>query len=347
MDAYSKVIPFELHPLGFIEAFVHFGADIDALLENTGIHRRMINVGGYKISYHQQSTLIANGLKLCRKPGLGYLVGQYMDWSYNGTVGQVVSCAPSLAAAGAAMRRYLCIAQPYYAIYTDKPNIFVDAEGMIMMPIRYYADLHSNADVHLFEKEYRIAVMLRLLEACGNHTVDNTTVKLYLTESEPSHSDIIRQLPTDQIIYNADLVAVAAHHEFVRNPWREMRLANFERVTEKCEAELRDMDLDITLSKKVRWYISLYFNEEISLEQISEKFHLTPRAMTRRLATENTSFRQIVHQVRMEITCYHLQESKLNIETIAEIMGFSNVSSLRRAVKNWSGETVAELRDAG
>ena len=30
MDAHARVIPLHVHPLGFIESFTHFGADLTA-----------------------------------------------------------------------------------------------------------------------------------------------------------------------------------------------------------------------------------------------------------------------------------------------------------------------------
>jgi len=71
---------------------------------------------------------------------------------------------------------------------------------------------------------------------------------------------------------------------------------------------------------------------------------MTPRRLTRQLALEKTSFRTLMHEVRMELTSHHLRASRLSVDEIAELMGFSSASSLRRAIRNWTGEAAGSVR---
>lgn len=344
MDPHTKIIPLHLHPMGFIEAFCHFGADLDALLEGTEINKNMFEQKEAKISYAQQKKLLKNGIALCRKPGLGILIGLYMDWSYNGTVGSVVHCAPSLKDAGAALRRYLVVAQPYYQMYVKKPNFYVDAEGMFINPIKDFAT-NDDPCVLDFEREYRITVTARVWDMCGNKSVPKPGVHLRLNYPEPAHLELYKQIPVESITFGCPEASISAHFGFVTEPWRHFRRNAFQRVMEQCEEEFRQTNIERTYAEKVRWHIYLnYFDTALSLEKIAEVMSLSPRALTRKLANEDTSFRNIHHEVKMEITAYHLASSTLSVDRIAELMGFSSASSLRRAVKNWSGSTAGDLR---
>lgn len=344
MDIHSKVIPLELHPMGFIEAFTHYGADLDQLLEKTMINRNMLSTKGIKISYQQQSQLITNGIELCNRDGLGLLVGMYMDWSYNGSVGSVVHCSPSLREAGAAMRRYLVIAQPYYAMYVGEPNVYIDENQQLVNPIRFFVNESSNKKLFEFELEYRLAVTLRLIDECGNKNIADPGVHLYLDRPKPAHYALYEQLPVSTITFDCEQTAISSHYTFFTETWRELRRPNFDRLMTQCEEELSEAKIETSFSAKVRWHVGLYFNEQVSLETIAGYLSMTPRALTRKLALEGTSFRNIVHEVRMELTAFHLRSSTLSVDRISEIMGFSSPSSLRRAVKNWSGETAGDLR---
>ncbi|MGQ9426213.1 AraC family transcriptional regulator ligand-binding domain-containing protein [Gilvimarinus sp. F26214L] len=345
----AKTIPFELHPLGFIEAFTHFGADLDRLLDNTGITRDMLTSREARISYRQQHQLLRNGIRLCRKPGLGLLVGQYMDWSYNGTVGGVVHCSPTLQAAGEAFRRYVLIAQPYYTMYIHKPNMYIDADGMVVTPLRYFASPENDAELNLFEIEYRLAVTLRICDLCGNKSVPDPAVHAYLHYPAPAHAEMYQDLPCDEVRFDCEQSAIAAHHLFITEPFRLFRKSAFDRIIAQCEEEFQKAELESSTTRKVRWHICAYFNgvpgRLITLEEVAELLATTPRALTRKLAAEGTSFRSILHEVRMEVASHHLRSSTLSVDRIAELMGFSNPSSLRRAIKNWSGHSVGELRE--
>jgi len=346
MDANTKAIPLELHPMGFIEAFVQFGAKMEPLLEHTGINPAMFGVKGIKISFNQQKKLIKNGVRLCGEPGLGLKVGMNIDWSYNGSVGGVVTCSPTLKDAGAAMRRYLPIAQPHYALYAYEPNFYIDENGLLVSPMRLFSDYNPDDLEKMFQLEYRLAVTLRLLDACGNKSVPDTAVRVKLEYPEPGHSHLYRELPADSIEFGCIESSVASHYRFVVEPWRELRRPNFEKLIAQCEKELEQAKIETTFTAKVRWHVSLYFNEQVTLEEVADILSMTPRALTRKLASENQTFRGIVQEVRMAITVMHLRSSHLSVDEIADLMRFSSASSLRRAVKNWSGETVGELRAA-
>ncbi|WP_439133276.1 helix-turn-helix domain-containing protein [Pseudomaricurvus sp.] len=345
MDVHSKVIPFELHPMGFIEVFTRLGANTELLLKDTGIHRSFFGRRGDKISYTQQTQLLKNGIRLCNTPGLGLLTGMKMDWGYNGSVGSVVTCSPSLKNAGAAMRRFLPIAQPHYNMLAGQPSVYVDKDGIMINPLRILAPKHNHPELDLFEIEYRLAVTLRIYDLCGNKQVDNTEVNALLAYPKPAHAYLYDNLPCNKVTFGAKQSAVSCHYQFLIEPWRELRSATYKRIIEQCENELNTSHLNVSVASKVRWHISYHFNEQVTLEQISEQLGLSPRALTRKLANENTNFRHIVHQVRMELTALHLQASSLSVDEVAELMGFSSSSSLRRAIKNWSGKTAGALRE--
>lgn len=345
----AKQIPLQLHPLGFVEAFTHFGADLNRLLENTGITRSLLGNKTTRISYNQQNQLLRNGIRLCRKPGIGLLVGQYMDWNYNGTVGNVVHCSPSLKDAGEAFRRYLLIAQPYYTMYVHKPNIYIEEHGMVVNPMRYFASPPGDAELNLFEAEYRLAVTLRIYDMCGNKTVADPSVTVKLDYPEPEYKHLYDDLPCDSVTFGCRESSITAHFEFINKPFRLFRKPAFDRIVGQCEEEFRKADLESSVMRKVRWHISAFFNSapgrQITLEEIADILAMTPRALSRRLATEGTNFRNILHEVRMEVASHYLRSSRLTVEKVAELMGFSNASSLRRAIKNWTGNSVGEIRE--
>lgn len=47
----------------------------------------------------------------------------------------------------------------------------------------------------------------------------------------------------------------------------------------------------------------------------------------------------------MEIATHQLRSSALSVDEVAEIVGFSCASSLRRAMKKWSGTTISNIRE--
>lgn len=345
MDTHARVIPLHLHPLGFIDSFTHFGADLTALLHNTGIEASMLDSRNTYISYAQQRQLTKNGMALCDRPGLGLLVGKHIDWSFYGTVGGVVNCSPSLRAAAEAFMRYLMILQPYYGKRARGPTSYVDANGMLTYPLKCFpADATCSEALQQFEFEFRLATTLRVWDACGNKQVSDPKVRVALEIPEPAHAHLYRELPCDELQFNARRSHIAARVEFVTTPFRLIRKPLYDRVMEQCEAELASAKMETRFEDKVRWYLHANFNTPATLEDVAQNLAVTPRTLARKLAAENTSFRQLVHEVRMEVASHHLRLSRLSVDKIAELVGFSNASSLHRAIRSWSGAPTSQVR---
>ncbi len=345
MDTHARVIPLHLHPLGFIDSFTHFGADLTALLKNTGIDASMLNSRSIYISYAQQRQLIQNGIERCDRPGLGLLVGNHIDWSFYGTVGGVVHCSPSLRAAAEAFMRYLMILQPYYGKRARGPVSYVDANGMLIYPLQCFPAGATCSDaLRQFEFEFRLATTLRLWDACGNKQVGDPNVRVALEIPEPAHAQLYSELPGGEVKFNARRSHIAARVEFLTQPFRLIRRPLYDRIMEQCEAELASAKVETRFEDKVRWYLHANFNTPATLEDVAQNLGVTPRTLARKLAAENTSFRQLVHDVRMEVASHHLRLSRLSVDKIAELVGFSNASSLHRAIRSWSGAPTSRVR---
>jgi AraC-like DNA-binding protein len=235
------------------------------------------------------------------------------------------------------------IAQPYDSVFEGKPHGYIDEHDRFIYSLPCFRTGSRSAAASLFEMEFRLASTLRVWDACGNKNVADPSVHVALAYEPPAHADMYeRILPCASLTFNSTHTHLAAHRSFLSEPFRLLRKVRFDRIIARCEQELAEAQLDITLTAKVRWHLYAHFNTQLTLEQVAADLRIAPRALARRLAAEHTSFREIVHDVRMELTSHHLKSSGLSIEALAKLMGFSSASCLRRAVRNWSSDMPAE-----
>jgi AraC-like DNA-binding protein len=289
--------------------------------------------------------LIKNGVELCRRPGLGLLVGRMFDVSFYGTAGYVVHCSPTLREAAELFRRYQKLAQPYYALSMRKPDTYVDENHQLVYPLVCFpATAEMSPALVEFELDYRLASTLLFWDACGNKSVTDPSVHVTLSGPPPAHADMYRELPCTDVRFNGVRSQISAHVDFCLKPFREHRRHAFEALVRRCEEELRSAQVATTCTAEVRWHLIENFEKHLTLERVAEMMHMTPRRLTRQLALEKTSFRTLMHEVRMELTSHHLRASRLSVDEIAELMGFSSASSLRRAIRNWTGEAAGSVR---
>ncbi len=83
---------------------------------------------------------------------------------------------------------------------------------------------------------------------------------------------------------------------------------------------------------------------EFSAEQVAERLYMSCRTLHRRLKQENTSFRELVDQVRHQLAMLYLSEQHLSISEVGFLLGFSTSNAFHKAFKRWTGTTAGAYR---
>lgn len=86
---------------------------------------------------------------------------------------------------------------------------------------------------------------------------------------------------------------------------------------------------------------------EAGLEAVADLLQLTPRTLQRRLRDEGLSFKQVLDDLRRELSLVYLADASLSSLDIALLLGFAEQSSFTRACKEWTGSTPTQYRRRG
>lgn len=79
-------------------------------------------------------------------------------------------------------------------------------------------------------------------------------------------------------------------------------------------------------------------------EQIARALFVTRRTLARRLAREGSGYRRLREQVLAEMAAGHLQDSRLSVDCVAELLGYHDAANFRRAFHRWFGMAPREFR---
>lgn len=107
---------------------------------------------------------------------------------------------------------------------------------------------------------------------------------------------------------------------------------------------LRQLTESDIVSKIKRLIIDALPSGAPSEESIAEALHISPRTLNRRLADEDTSYRELLSEVRREMAEKYITDPTIPIAEISYLLGFSEVSSFSRAFKRWTGEPPGTFR---
>ena len=84
----------------------------------------------------------------------------------------------------------------------------------------------------------------------------------------------------------------------------------------------------------------------VTLEHIASEVGFEPRTLQRRLSETGTSFQALIDDVRLDLACYYLEKTPLDVTEIALVLGYAESSVFSRAFKRWTGHSPDAHRKA-
>lgn len=112
----------------------------------------------------------------------------------------------------------------------------------------------------------------------------------------------------------------------------------------QCERLLRDMDAADGLSGEVRRMIFGARGRFPGVAEAARRLNMSERTLRRRLADDDTSYRDIVDNVRSHLAREYLRETPLCVADVASLLGFDDAANFRRAFRKWNGLAPQDYR---
>lgn len=75
-----------------------------------------------------------------------------------------------------------------------------------------------------------------------------------------------------------------------------------------------------------------------SLEDVARYLSMHPRTLNRRLQAEGSSFRTLLSRARSDAAQQLLTVTKMDITTIAHVLGYADSSGFSHAFRRWAGK---------
>ena len=113
----------------------------------------------------------------------------------------------------------------------------------------------------------------------------------------------------------------------------ELTLANDHVITEYL-AHLDRSDIIMQVKAKL---IELLSSGEVSEETIAVAIHISHRTMQRKHREAGTTYMALLDETRRELASQYVQNSRLSLNEITFLLGFSALSNFSRAFKRWTG----------
>lgn len=114
-------------------------------------------------------------------------------------------------------------------------------------------------------------------------------------------------------------------------------LAREQALAQAARADLRSRALDA-----IRQELS---NGRASLDELARRLRTSPRSLRRELAALDTSYSELLNEVRRELATQHVLESpRSSAQQIAQRLGYADPHTFYRAFKRWTGMSLSDYR---
>lgn len=112
------------------------------------------------------------------------------------------------------------------------------------------------------------------------------------------------------------------------------------------EEELKQQSGDANFAERVRGAIQQKLTgRRPTIEDIADVLHVSSRSLQRRLQDEGSSFQRVLEEARRQLARHYLNNSVLELNEAAYLLGYEDGNSFVRAFRTWEGVPPARWRE--
>ncbi|AJA08555.1 AraC family transcriptional regulator [Sphingopyxis fribergensis] len=326
--------PFKLATV--IDAVASRGIAPETVLERTGLTLAQVrdphtltSIGQYLIACEN---IVAAGAEFSD----AFEIGSRLHLSAYGMYGYALMCSPT-------MRDFFDFAVRYQPLATPTVRLGWRTEGevAIWQFSEIYRDVMSSEVRTFLVRQQMKMTFTHIRDTAGS---DNLPLRALFALTKDAHCANDERELSCQCLYDQE--ANELHYPIgilEQTPELGNRLTRT-MLEETCDRLIGQSRISSGLSGEVYQLLLLAPNHFPSMKGIADQLGLQERTLRRRLAAEDTSYGEIVDDVRRKLAIEYLQTTRMSVDDVAWKVGFSDSANLRRAIRRWTGQTISELR---
>lgn len=273
-------------------------------------------------------------------PLFGIRLGMQLSPQSLGAVGVLVTLAPTLRSAIAGAGRYL-------RLFNNGPSLSLTIDRSTAI-VTYNIPQLGDVDSRQYS-ECAIAGCVRLIVGVlGEGWAPDRVVLAHdfrvpkhqyesrygtSVESRPGNIGPSLLFPVEALDFANQLTDPLAHAALERHLAEQLRIGH-------SSEDLLEL-LRHEISRNL-----LGGEKQVTVSVIAESLGFSVRTLQRRLFDKNTSFDELVDDIRQVWARQYLDDERLTVSDVAYLLGYSELSSFTRAFHRWTGDSPTDYRRA-
>ena len=313
------------------------GGPVEAVLAAAGLQRDEVAAADAKITIPQHLAVITTAAKLLDDPCFGLRVAAEMQPRDLGLVGYVGFNAANLGMALAHMASLT-------PLFSEASQVAI-APGAEEVRIVYQPlDPAMAASHHIHD--FAMAGAVRLCRLLTNTMLAPLRVDLRHA-NEAGREEYARVLRSP-VWFRQPATALTLSSAMLKLPVVSADPNLFRILIAYAEEQLGRRATELDLVTRVEHeLIKLLPYGSVSLAAVGRNLGMSARTLSRRLSEEDTTFGDLLDRLRFELAKRYLTGSQQNATTIANLLGYAEVSAFNHAFRRGSGTSPQAYRREG
>ncbi|WP_329346084.1 AraC family transcriptional regulator [Vibrio natriegens] len=324
---------FGILDLQLLRRYLEPSVSVETLLEGSGISASQLYAPDTHVTLTQKLMIFSNALSHSKQPSLGLSMGQQAKFSDFGVLGYAVLSSNTLFDALVMGFKYLRLAGPVL-----KKKMWVE-DNLGYFRAEQLIDLQSMLP---FCCEYWFSTIQNLCEEVMQHPFPSKVIRF--PYPEPEYSALYKQVFHCDIEFDSERLEWQFDAQSIYQPLPAANPITLQMCLKSCDEMLAKVSGSNGLKDKITQIFIERPGNYPSVETLSAELGMSSRTLSRHLKQENTSYQQILDQVRFHLARHYLTSTQISIEDISERVGFSDSANFRHAFRKWSGCSPRQYR---
>jgi AraC-like DNA-binding protein len=302
------------------------GFEPRTVLARFGLQATVFDDADTRIAFDTAGRLIQECARITRREDFGLLIAGRFDFAIMGVIGKLMQQAPSVGAALQNLQRYFHL--------NDRGAVpYLNDLGNGQVALGYAVYRHATPAIGLIH-DVALGIAWQMLRAlCG-------------ARWKPTLVSFAHGCPANPAAYRRFFgVAVdfdAAHSEIRFDAqWLAAPIAGADAALHaavQCAADaLEAGDPPHIVDRTRRLAQALVMTGMLSGAHIAQLLPLHERTLRRQLQAAGCKLQHIINEVRFEVACQLLGETRLPLPDLAAALGYADATAFSRAFKGWAG----------
>jgi AraC-like DNA-binding protein len=307
------------------------GADPVEVLTEAGFNMELFSSPNNSISYYDRGRLLAHCVRRTGCEHFGLLVGQHAGLHSLGMAGLLTKYSKNV---GTALRNL----SNFFYLHVRGAVLNLSVEDRLAT-LGYSVTLNGVEANDQVGDGAAAAIFNVLQSLCGPEWQAKA---ILFAHHEPQNTTPFRHFFKAPLVFDAEQNAVVFSADCLKQPLSQADpeiLAMLQREVGAIDGRNESLPEVV-----IRILHSAIITGQANEERVAELLKMHSRTLRRRLREFETSFEEILDQVRYTTAQRLLQDTGMPVGKIASTLGYSDASSFTRAFRRWSGFTPSQWR---